>query len=161
MIKNLKTQQKVSLLSQLNYWLFCAYWRLSKTDEWREKQQVSEHSKKPTGSANWIFCIMNTWWHPKNEMHPEIDKFPLKPDKWHEKVQRSRYARNRQIAPAQNDESWKTAENTKAQANWNFNIMTILLKNSLKIDKNTKKHEKTTKITVSPKQRICTLTNCH
>ena len=37
-------------------------------------------------------------------MHPEIDKFPLKPDKWHEKVQGSRYDRNAHNSAAPIDE---------------------------------------------------------
>ena len=45
---------------------------------------------------------------PKNEMHPEIDKFPLKPDKWSEKQQGSHYYRNVQISAVSNDEYLKT-----------------------------------------------------
>ena len=161
MIKSLKTQQKVSVIGLVTFWPFCTYWRITKTDEWREKQQVSKHMKKPISSAKWISCMINTWWTPKNEMHPEIDKFPLKPEKGMKKLQGSRYYRNAHNSATQNDETWKQHKNTKAQANWISDISTNLMKNSLEIDQNTKMHEKTTKITVLPKQRICTFTNWH
>ena len=161
MMKNLKTQQIVSLLSQLNYWPFCTYWRITENRWMREKQQVSKHRKKPTGSANWISCMMNERWHPNNENNPEINKIPLKPEKGMKKLQGSRYYRNAHNSAAENDETWKTAENTKAQANWIFDILIILMKNWLEIDKNSKNTWKTTRITVLPKRRIYTLTNCH
>ena len=37
-------------------------------------------------------------------MHPEINKFPLKLDKWHEKQQGSRYWQKAQNSATQNDE---------------------------------------------------------
>ena len=85
MMKNLKTQQIVSLLSQMNFWPLVAYWGIMKTRWMREKQQVSKHTKKPYKLSQLNFCIINTWRLPKNEIHPKIDKFPLKPDKWYEK----------------------------------------------------------------------------
>ena len=105
--------------------------------------------------------MINTSWNPNNENNPEIDKITLKPDKHMKKTQGSRYDQNAHNSAAQNDETLKTAENTKAQANWTFDIVIILLENSLKIDKNTKMHKKTTEIYVLPKQRICTLTRWH
>ena len=144
MTKTWKSQQIVSLLSQLNYWPFCTYWRITKNRWRREKQQVSNHTKKHIGSANWISCMMNTWWNSNNEIDPEIDKIPLKPNKCMKKAQGSQYYRNAHNSAAQSDETWKTAENTTAHANWNFNIMTMLLKNSLEIDQ---KYENTQKST--------------
>ena len=125
------------------------------------KQQVSKHMKKHIGSANWISCIITPDETRTTKTALKSTKFPLKLDKWHEKLQGSRYARNDTITTAQTDETWKTAENTKAQANWIFDIVIILMKNWLEIDKNTKMHKKTTKITVPPKQRNYTLTNWH
>ena len=161
MTKTWKPQQIVSLLSQLNYWPFCTYWWISEIRWMMGKQQVSKHMKKHIGSANWISCISTPDESEERKTLLKSMKNPLKLDKWHEKLQGSRYARNDTITTAQTDETWKTAENTKAQANWISDISTNLMKNSLEIDQNTKMHEKTTKITVLPKQRNYTFTNWH
>ena len=107
MTKTWKSQLKVSYIGLVNLSTFSASWRISKTDEWREKQQVSEHTKKPISSANWIFCIMNIWWDRRTKDTTEIDENPLKPDKWSEKVQGSRYDWNDEITVIQNDEKLK------------------------------------------------------
>ena len=41
---------------------------------------------------------------PEERKQPEIDRFFLKPDKWHEKLQGSRYWRNAQNSANPNDE---------------------------------------------------------
>ena len=43
-------------------------------------------------------------WNPKNEIHPEIDKIPLKPNKCMKKAQGSQYWQNAHNSAAQNDE---------------------------------------------------------
>ena len=48
--------------------------------------------------------MMNTWWNSNNEIDPEIDKFPLKPDKRMKKLQRSRYWRKAHNSATPNDE---------------------------------------------------------
>ena len=50
---------------------------------------------------------MNTWWNRTTKDTTEIDEIPLKLDKWHEKLQGSRYDRNDEIAVTQNDEKLK------------------------------------------------------
>ena len=69
-----------------------------------------------TGSANWILYMTNTWWHRRTKGTTEIDKFPLKLDKWSEKLQGSRYEQNNEIAVTQNDE--KLIITLKSLSNW-------------------------------------------
>ena len=57
MTKTWKPQQKVSGISQLTFWPFCTYWRITKTDEWgkKSKSQITQKNlqAQPTEFLAW------------------------------------------------------------------------------------------------------------
>ena len=71
----------------------------------------------------------------------EIDEFPLKPDKWYEKVQGSHYDRNDEITVTRNDEKLKIT--LKSLSNWPSKSQCIVCiltnyQNSMNGEKNSK-----------------------